>query len=812
MPRCLECGVENTDNARFCSRCGMSLAAAGTSRLTLLGTRYEVLSTIKSGAMGCVYKAWDTRLNNIVALKKMKSSHQDLEEIRYAEERFREEASLLSRLHHGGLPKVIDFFSEVDPEENRPVHYLVMTYIEGADLETVITARNARPFDVNEVLSYSRQILQILKYLHSEKPPVVYRDLNPRNVMLSEVKIFLVDFGIARVFRPQQQGTAIGTPGYTAPEQYKGFAEPRSDIYSLGAVMHYLLTAVNPEGRSQPLFSFTPIRKVNPDVPEYLERIIMSMVDVIPERRPSSAAEAERLLDSQCKRTPFPSAAGLAPHSDIFQAVRSGDSLAIRDFIKAGADVNRCDDAGLAPLHVAALCGQKEAARILISEGADINIQNPLGHTPLKYAREKGYLEIAGLLCAHGVREKADSAGGTGSASRSTGGTASASRAVSRQLQKKKLERLLTAAVSAVLSLSLICVGLFLYSGQRHFQSLMKEAHSAASFKNYVAAAEYAGEALSLYPDDPTARMMLIQYSLYGAQKLLDQKDYTGCRESLTRLFARDSGNAEGKRLEALLNRKMRIEKCLSMGDHFFESREFSKARAEYEEALKLEPDNLFLKDKIAGISSGEKFLALLNTSGKLLQQKEFTSARKTVEEALGIFPYDEEARHLRIKIETAAAFDLLAKKEFRKAYDMASATITETPVTSEAIEVHSRARKAWMEACYSEGKRLFGLNKLDHARRHFRTVLDLDPRDIDAKRFITEIDDKVDMVVSNWKCGKAFYRNGEYEQAIKCFETSLSVDKDNHEIKKALLDAYLKREEELRARRLRHSSGPTGL
>ena len=92
-------------------------------------------------------------------------------------------------------------------------------------------------------------------------------------------------------------------------------------------------------------------------------------------------------------------------------------------------------------------------------------------------------------------------------------------------------------------------------------------------------------------------------------------------------------------------------------------------------------------------------------------------------------------------------------------------------------------------------------MNKLDHARRHFRTVLDLEPQDLDAQRFIAEIDDKVDMVVSNWKCGRAFYRNGEYEQAIKCFETALSVDKGNHEIKKALLNAYLKREEELRAK-----------
>ncbi len=778
----------------------MGLSTAGTSRLTFLGMRYEVLSTIKSGAMGCVYKAWDARLNNIVALKRMNSSLKDPEEIRYAEERFREEASLLSKLHHGGLPKVIDFFTEVDPEEHRPVHFLVMTFIDGPDLETMITTRKGRPFDVDEVLSYFTQILRILQYLHSETPPVIYRDLNPRNIMIQEEKIFLVDFGIARVFNPQQQGTAIGTPGYTAPEQYKGFAEPRSDIYSLGAVMHYLLTGVNPEGHSHTLFSFTPVRKVNPDVPVYLERLIMSMVDLIPERRPSSAGEVERMLNNQGKKPVLSSAGTPAQYSDIFQAVKSGDADTIRGFIKAGADVNVKNDEGLSPLHIAALCGQKEATRILISEGADINIQNANGHTPLKYAREKGHFEVAGLLCAHGVSEQADSSGSKSLASRS---------AISMQPGKIS-KRAFGVALAAVFVLILLFGGLYLHSRQRDFQYLMAEAQSASQSFNYDAAAEYASGAHSIYPNDPMAKKMLIHYSLYGAQQCLSQKNFSGCRESLTMLFAADPGNTEGKKLEELINRKMKIEECLSRGDHFFGSRNFAKACIAYAEALKFEPDNQFLKQKIAGMSKGDEFLVLLDASIKALQQKEFTFARETVEKALCIFPYDEEAKHLRNDINIAVASDLLEKKENEKAYDAAWTALREAPDSSDANDLFFRAKSSWLQACLAEGKRLFKLNELDNARRHFKKALDIDPGNNEAQKSISSIDDRMSKTVNSWKRGNAFFKSGQYEQAIKCYETALSVDSKNPEIKEALSKAYLKREQELRAKRLHRGSRDT--
>jgi serine/threonine protein kinase len=269
----------------------------GTRRLALLDNRYEVMEEIKSGAMGCVYKALDTRLGNIVALKQMLTYYTNTSEKREAEERFRKEAAILSRLHHGGLPKVIDYFIHIEPDTGKTCHYLVMTFVEGKDLEKTIIERRMNPLPVDEAFDYFKQILEILKYLHSQNPPIVYRDLKPSNVMVEKGKVFLVDFGIARTYAPKQQGTIIGTPGFASPEQYKGYADSRSDIFSLGAMMHFILTMENPADPSKPMFSFQQINKINPKVPDYLSNIISSMLEVVPEMRPESAEKILKMLD-----------------------------------------------------------------------------------------------------------------------------------------------------------------------------------------------------------------------------------------------------------------------------------------------------------------------------------------------------------------------------------------------------------------------------------------------------------------------------------------------------------------------------------
>ena len=305
---CPECGRENQKSAKFCNECGSSLGDSGTQRIVLLDNRYEIVSTIKSGNMGCIFKAVDTRLDVVVAVKKMLQFEGTPDDVKYAKKKFFEEARILSTLHHGGLPKVSDFFIETDPVSGKPAHYLIMTFIEGNDLESLMNKRNKNPLPVDKVLDYFTQILNILSYLHSRKPPVIYRDMKPSNIMIADDNLFLVDFGIARLFAPQTKGTLIGTPGYASPEQYKGFTDQRSDLYSLGAVIHYLLTGTDPEDPSRPPFHFESVKDLNSKVPGYLNDIIMSMLDLIADNRPGSADEILEILDTQNnppKSTPY---------------------------------------------------------------------------------------------------------------------------------------------------------------------------------------------------------------------------------------------------------------------------------------------------------------------------------------------------------------------------------------------------------------------------------------------------------------------------------------------------------------------------
>lgn len=383
---CPKCGEENPDSAYFCFECGVQirqLPKKGTQKFVLLDNRYEIKSVIKSGNMGCVYKAHDIRLGILVAVKKLFPVVGNSGEERYAKKRFLEEARILSKLHHGGLPNVSDFFIENDPDSGKPAHFLVMTFIEGKDMEIMMNERMGRPLSVDESLNYFRQILSILSYLHSQKPPVIYRDMKPSNVMIQNKTVFLIDFGIARLFIPQKKGTLIGTPGYSSPEQYKGFTDPRSDLYSLG----YFLTGTDPQDPSREPFKFEPIKDLNSTVPDYLNDTIMSMLDFNRENRPESADKILEMLNSRQKdkselpRTGVMNSKSVVPVKQKVQPAASRNPLSIRNkrikvkSINTGysetIDVNKRYEDEETPLHKAARSGDVEEVELLISRGAE---------------------------------------------------------------------------------------------------------------------------------------------------------------------------------------------------------------------------------------------------------------------------------------------------------------------------------------------------------------------------------------------------------------------------------------------------------
>ncbi len=280
----------------------------------LLDGRYRINKVLGQGGMGRVYLANDTRLaNRPVAAKEMVLG--DGIQEKKAIEDFNREAKVLASLSHPSIPQVIDFFVE------RGRHYLVMEYVAGADLQHRLDKLGPNgKLPENQVLVWSRQILDVLHFLHSQKPPLIYRDLKPGNIMIDkQERAMLIDFGIARFLPPGGRGTQIGSVGYAPPEQYLGKLEPRSDLYALAATMHHLLTGRDPQ--LEPPFSFPPVRQLAPMVSAMTENVIMRALSQEIEKRPGSAREMHRLL-------PNPDAPGVSHQGSAGSAATPGHKSA----------------------------------------------------------------------------------------------------------------------------------------------------------------------------------------------------------------------------------------------------------------------------------------------------------------------------------------------------------------------------------------------------------------------------------------------------------------------------------------------------
>jgi Protein kinase domain len=256
---------------------------------TVLQRRYVIQRLIGGGGMGMVYLAHDQRLSNRpCALKEMVDHFIDPQQRIEANDYFAREADTLAQLKHPAIPAISDRFDD----QNR--HYLVMEYVEGRNLEEEIAVRGG-PLPEGLVIDVARQLCDVLGYLHGLVPPVVYRDMKPSNVMLTEKgRVVLVDFGIARLFKAARKGTMIGTLGFAPPEQYQGIADPRSDIYSLGATLHYIVTGRDPE--KFPPFSFPPVRELRPDISSNLAGAIDRALAYEMDGRPATVQEFRDMM------------------------------------------------------------------------------------------------------------------------------------------------------------------------------------------------------------------------------------------------------------------------------------------------------------------------------------------------------------------------------------------------------------------------------------------------------------------------------------------------------------------------------------
>jgi serine/threonine protein kinase len=299
---CSKCGGVNPSQAKSCFSCGLSLkiTAPLSTDITnqhLLQQRYHILAQLGSGGSSAVYQAEDTLLNNrLVAIKAISLSGLKPHEVIEVTDAFNREIQLLSDLNHPNLPHIYSNFADTDN------WYLVIDFIEGTTLEKHLENRGDELLSIGEVLEIGLLLCIVLEYLHTRQPPIIYRDLKPANVMLTpDGRVMLVDFGIARYFKPGQARDTIpfGSPGYAAPEQYgRAQTTPRTDIYSLGVMLHQLLTGDDP---SLSPFHFAPLQLQNRPSLAGLETLILQMVEVDADKRPANIGvvkqELQRLAD-----------------------------------------------------------------------------------------------------------------------------------------------------------------------------------------------------------------------------------------------------------------------------------------------------------------------------------------------------------------------------------------------------------------------------------------------------------------------------------------------------------------------------------
>ena len=278
----------------------------------LIGGRYRVVSLLRRGGMGAVYRAWDTQLNVSVAIKEMTpqpglAPHT----MTQLHKQFQQEATILARLNHPHLVRVTDFF-----EAGGNV-YLVMNFVAGENLADRIEREGALPEP--QVLAWAEQLLDALAYCHSEG--IIHRDVKPQNVVITPEEgappraggtgggAVLVDFGLIKLWDPRDPRTraairAMCTPEYAPPERYDAtdHTDPRSDIYSLGATLYHAITGQAPPTATMRIAnpgSFQLPRTLNPRLSLTTEATVVRATELAIDNRFATAQQMAAALSGK---------------------------------------------------------------------------------------------------------------------------------------------------------------------------------------------------------------------------------------------------------------------------------------------------------------------------------------------------------------------------------------------------------------------------------------------------------------------------------------------------------------------------------
>lgn len=316
---CENCGAALVETMACCPACGTAVSAPGPSiqRATsppagsaatgsatvapfspcqlpagfLLARRYCIVSQLGRGGFATVYKARDrAQRNRLVAIKQIHLETLNLQEMLDASDAYNREVNYLSQMRYKHLPQMYAHFMD---EQH---WYIVMEYIDGQTLEEYVQKNRRRALPVKQVLEIGLDLCATLQYLHMQRPPLIFRDLKPANIIRTRSgKLYLIDFGTTRPYRPGWKDTGpLGTPGYAAPEQYgsRAHTTPQTDIYGLGATLQTLLTGQEPLDILQ--------HGLSPDQARRLPSALLDMLAKMQRReairRPRDMGEVRRAL------------------------------------------------------------------------------------------------------------------------------------------------------------------------------------------------------------------------------------------------------------------------------------------------------------------------------------------------------------------------------------------------------------------------------------------------------------------------------------------------------------------------------------
>jgi tetratricopeptide (TPR) repeat protein/predicted Ser/Thr protein kinase len=264
---------------------------------TLLADRYEILELLGQGGMGAVYKARDTELERLVALKLIRPDLASNPEIL---RRFKQELILAREVTHRNVIRIFDL------GQAKGFKFITMEFVEGRDLRAILRERGKLPPE--ETVRIIAQVCRALESAHAAG--VVHRDLKPQNIMLdAKDRVYVMDFGIAHSLETPgmtQTGALMGTPEYMSPEQAKGIkVDPRSDLFSLGIIFYELLTGISPYKADTALATLLkrtqerpqPPAEIDPTIPKAISDVVMKCLEIEPEKRFASAREMAQQLE-----------------------------------------------------------------------------------------------------------------------------------------------------------------------------------------------------------------------------------------------------------------------------------------------------------------------------------------------------------------------------------------------------------------------------------------------------------------------------------------------------------------------------------